>query len=496
LSKMIRKGRLKPAKRDAVLFISSSKDDGKILKQIIDVNRAHVLMLVEREIISRFDGAKILKSLEGLEDRIELKLEHEDAHVAIEEEVVKAVGEDVGGNINLAKSRNDQVATAIRMKLREEMLKIVEAIINLQKKLLKKAEETLETIIPGYTHLQPAQPITFSHYLLAQFDAFERSLSRLCEAYRRINLCPMGAGALATTSFPIDRERVAELLGFKGILENSLDAVSSRDFLLETLGVLSIIAVDASRIAEDLVVWSSIEFSMVELPDEYAFTSSIMPQKKNPDVLEVLRARMSNIIGSFAASSTMLKSLPTGYNLDFQEATPHLWSASETMRQCLEILSNVILNLNVRSTALFRDELSFLAATEVANMLVRKYNVPFRTAHRIVGIVVKRLLEKDRSFSDITPEILAEASKAATGSPIIVNEKDLEGALDLSRCVEAQDARGGPSKRESKRMIQERWRMMNDSWKWLRERRNRLDEAEKMLDEEIRNLLKESLRET
>jgi len=492
VSKLIRKGRLRPAKREAVLFTSSSRDDKRILKQIVDVNKAHVLMLVERKIISKFDGAGILKSLEGLEDRIELRPEHEDAHVAIEEEVIKAVGEDAGGNINLAKSRNDQVATAIRMKLREEMLEIAEAIINLQETLLKKAEETLGTIIPGYTHLQPAQPITFSHYLLAQFDAFERSFSRLCEAYKRVNFCPMGAGALATTSFPIDRERVAELLGFSGVLENSLDAVSSRDFLLETLGVFSIMAVDAARIAEDLIVWSSIEFGMVELPDEYAFTSSIMPQKKNPDVLEVLRARMSNIIGTFVASATMLKALPTGYNLDFQEATPHLWNASETMQRCLGILSNVILNINVRSTALFKDELSFLAATEVANMLVQKYNVPFRTAHRIVGMAVKNLLEKDRSFIDITPEILTEATKAATGSPITVNKEDLEHALDLSRCVEAQAVRGGPSRRENERMIRERWRLLDDSRKWLCERRSRLDEAERLLDEEVRKLLKDS----
>ena len=489
VSDLLRKGRLKSARKDVILFTSSAKDDKRILKQIVDINKAHIVMLIENGIISKNDGGKILQALAGLEKKVKLRPEHEDAHVAIEEEVIKAAGEEIGGNLNLAKSRNDQVATAIRMKLRQEILEIAESIINLQEALLRKAEENIETIIPGYTHLQPAQPITFAHYLLAQFDALQRDLERLQEAYSRVNLCPMGAGALASTSFPIKRERVADLLGFSGVLENSLDAVSARDFLLEALAILSIMAVDVTRIAEDLIVWSTMEFGIVELPDELAFTSSIMPQKKNPDVLEVIRARMAQLIGDFVASATLLKALPTGYNLDFQEATPKLWSAAETAQRCLKMLSEVLLNVKVHSPLKFRSELSFLAATELANMLVREHNVPFRTAHSIIGAVVKHLLEEGKSLRDLKPEMLADVSRKLSGSPLVIDEEDLMRIVDLSRCVESYTVRGCPSKKEAKRMLRERWNLLTNSRRWIREKEDKLKSAEKTLNKEAAALV-------
>jgi len=489
VSDLLRKGRLKSARKDVILFTSSAKDDEKILKEIVDINRAHIIMLVENGIISSNDGGKILQALIGLEKKVKLRPEHEDAHVAVEEAVIKAVGEEIGGNLNLAKSRNDQVATAIRMRLRGEILKTAESIINLQEALLRKAKENIETIIPGYTHLQPAQPITFAHYLLAQFDTLQRDLERLKEAYNRINQCPMGAGALAATSFPIKRERIAELLGFDGVLENSLDAVSARDFLLETLAVLSIMAVNLTRIAEDLIVWSTIEFGIVELPDEFAFTSSIMPQKKNPDVLEVTRARMTQILGDFVASAALMKALPTGYNLDFQEATPKLWSATETMQQCLKMLSEVFLGLKVQSPVKFKPELSFLAATEIANMLVREHDVPFRTAHRIVGAVVKHLLEEGKSLRDLKPEMLADASGEILGSSIMVDEEELMRIVDLSRCIESCLVRGGPCKKETERMLRERWKVLANSRRWVCEKEDKLKSAEKTLNREAEVLV-------
>jgi len=491
VSDLLRKGRLESARKDVILFTSSAKDDEKILKQIVDINRAHMIMLVETGIISRDQGGKILKALTELEKKVKLKPEHEDAHVAIEEEVIKAVGVENGGNLNLAKSRNDQVATAIRMKLRQEILKTAESIINLQESLITKAEGNLETLIPGYTHLQPAQPITFAHYLLAQFDTLQRDLERLQEAYRRVDLCPMGAGALATTSFPIKRERVAELLGFSGVLENSLDAVSTRDFLLESLAVLSVIAVNVTRIAEDLIIWSTIEFGAIELLDEFAFTSSIMPQKKNPDVLEVIRARMASIIGDFLASVAMLKALPTGYNLDFQEATPKLWSATETTQRCLNMLADVILNLKVRSTVMSKPELSFLAATELANMLVRDHGVPFRTAHRIVGALVKALIEEGKSLRDLTAEMLVDVSRKILGSSIIVEEEDLMRIVDLSNCVESYNVRGGPSKIEVERMLKKRRNLLGRSRDWIQRRKEKLDTAEKTLNAEAEALIQQ-----
>lgn len=492
MSDLLRKGRLGSARRDVIRFTSSARDDEKILKQIVDVNRAHIVMLVECGIVSSEHGGKILEALTGLDRKVKLKPEHEDAHVAIEEEVIRKVGPETGGNLNLAKSRNDQVSTAIRMKLREEILRTAEAIMDLQEALIRKAEDGTETLMVGYTHLQPAQPITFGHYFIAQFDALQRGLERLREAYSRVDQCPMGAGALATTSFPISRERVAELLGFDGVLENSLDAVSTRDFLLEVLAVLSILAVDLTRMAEDLVIWSTMEFGVVELPDEFAFTSSIMPQKKNPDVLEVIRARMGRLVGDFVASAAVLKALPTGYNLDLQEVTPRLWAATETATCCLRMLADVILNLKARSAVESRPELSFLAATELANMLVRDHGVPFRTAHRIVGSAVKRLVEGGKTLRDLTPEMLGEAAGEILGSPVSVGEEEIMRVVDLSRCVESYSVRGGPSKREAERMLKGRKRLLANSREWVRWRMERLKSAEMTLDAEADRIIRQA----
>jgi len=299
----------------------------------------------------------------------------------------------------------------------------------------------------------------------------------------------MGAGALASTSFPIKRERVAELLGFSGVLENSLDAVSTRDFLLEALAVVSVMAVNVTRIAEDLIIWSTMEFGIVELPDEFAFTSSIMPQKKNPDVLEVIRARMAQIIGDFVASATLLKALPTGYNLDFQEATPKLWSATETAHRCLKVLSEVISNLKVHSTVM-KSELSFLAATEIANMLVQDHGVPFRTAHRIVGAAVKNLVEEGKSLRDLKPEMLAKISRRILESSVKIEKRELSRIVDLSKCIESYNVRGGPSKKEAERMLKERWRVLADSKDWICGKEDKIETAEKMLNREVEMLIK------
>ena len=248
--------------------------------------------------------------------------------MAVEEAVLKETGPEVGGNLHIAKSRNDQVTTAIRMQLRNELVGLMLQVLDMQRSLLETAAKHVDTVILEYTHLQAAQPVTFAHYLLSHVQALERDLNRLQGAYERVNMCPLGAGALATTSFPISRQRTAALLGFDSVLENSIDAVGSRDFILETQSALTLLAVNLSRLAEDLIIWSSQEFGTVELPDEFTSTSSIMPQKKNPEVLEVIRARASYALGDFVASAAALKSLPTVYNLDFQEVTPKLWAST------------------------------------------------------------------------------------------------------------------------------------------------------------------------
>ncbi|MFQ6077317.1 MAG: argininosuccinate lyase, partial [Candidatus Bathyarchaeia archaeon] len=325
MSDLLKGGRLPTVRRDVVRFTSSVKSDQRMLGSIIKINKAHVVMLVEQKIITSTEGVELLRALKGLKGDTRLRSTLEDAHMYVEEEVAKVAGPEAGGNLHIAKSRNDQAAAAIRMRLRRDLISILSSLVRLQAALISLADRHRETIMLGYTHLQPAQPVTFGHHLLAYVDAFERDAQRLEEAYSRVNLSPMGACALATTSFPISRERVAELLGFDGIAENSIDAVSSRDFVLETVACLAILAVNVSRMVEDLIVWSTHEFSVVEIPDQFASTSSIMPQKKNPDVLEVVRGRMSHVVGDLVACIATVKALPSTYNLDLQEVTPRLW---------------------------------------------------------------------------------------------------------------------------------------------------------------------------
>jgi argininosuccinate lyase len=488
MSELLRKGRLSSARKDVVKFTSSALIDKKILKHIIDINKAHVVMLVENKILDNNEGTIILETLIKLHGKIELSSDMEDGHMAVEEEVIKATGQDVGGNLNLAKSRNDQVATAIRMELRDEIVDSVETVTMLQESFLQQSKQHIETIVPGYTHLQPAQPVTFAHYLIAQFDALQRSIERIEEGYKRVDLCPMGACALATSSFPINRERVANLLGFGELLENSVDAVTSRDFLLETLANLTIMAVDVTRFVEDLEIWGTMEFGMIELPDEFAFTSSIMPQKKNPDVLEVIRSRMSLVLGNLTGSVTALMSLPSTYNMDYQEVTPKLWDSLETVKDCLTMLAKIIPKLRVTKNALEKPALSFLMATELANMLVRNYKVPFRASHTIVGMIVKTLLREGKSFRNITPELIAEASRQILGHSLQVKEWEIHNSTEPSLVIESYNTRGGPSPNEVKRMIALRTKKMAESRIWISNKKAKIVKANEILNSSIQTI--------
>ncbi len=378
VSKILHGGRLGAMRVDVSKFTSSIEDDARLLNAVVAINKAHVVMLIEQKIISKQDGAALLTALEKTSD-LTLDSSMEDVHMAVEEAVLKDAGSEAGGNLHIAKSRNDQVTTAIRMQLRNELLTLLRSLTHVQEHLSEVAEDNLKTVILEYTHLQPAQPVTFAHYLLSYVDALERDAQRIQSTYTRVNLCPLGAGALATTSFPINRDRTAELLGFNGLVENSLDAVGSRDFIAETLADLTLIAVNLSRLAEDLIIWSSPDFGVVELPDEFTSTSSIMPQKKNPELLEVIRARASDILGNFVAVTAAVKSLPSTYNLDFQEVTPKLWKSIDSVRASLDMLHKLMPKLNVTTDVSDKALKNFVAATELANLLVRKYNVPFRS---------------------------------------------------------------------------------------------------------------------
>jgi argininosuccinate lyase len=494
MSKLLRGGRLSPVREDVAKFTSSMKDDVRLSKAVIDINKAHVIMLMEQKIIKQSDGAKLLQALVKCSS-IKLDASAEDVHMTVEEAVLIEAGEEAGGNLHIAKSRNDQVATAIRMELRKELLNLMRAVAHVQDHLAEVAEDHVNTVILEYTHLQPAQPVTFAHYLLSHFAALERDLQRLQSVYTRVNLCPLGAGALATTSFPINRDRTAKLLGFNGLAENSIDAVGSRDFITETLAVLTLIAVNLSRFAEDLIIWGSPDFGVVELPDEFTSTSSIMPQKKNPEVLEIIRARASHVLGDFVASAAAVKSLPSTYNLDFQEITPKLWESIENVRASLDMFHKLLPKLKVTADISGKANKSFVAATELANVLVRKYDVPFRTAHKVVGALVKSLIEAKLTFADATPELLQKAAKEVASIKLTVKAEDLKALADPLALVEACKVKGGPAPAQVKKALAARKKKVFLTKSNILQMDKELEEAENKLEKAVKSYFPVSSRE-
>jgi argininosuccinate lyase len=486
VSLLFKGGRIKSTKKEIIRFISSIEDDLKLLKHVIDINKAHTVMLIKQGIISSRDGAEILKALKKL-DKPKTRRCLEDIHVYVEEAVTKRAEGRAGENLHIAKSRNDQVATAIRMELREQLINLMKAVVDFQAGLLSKAEKHVQTIMCGYTHLRPAQPITFAHYLLCHFDVFQRHFERLAECYGRVNVCPMGAAALATTSFPINREMVAELLGFADVLENSIDAVSSRDFVMETLATLAMIAVDISRLAEDLIIWSTPEFNLIEIPDEFCSTSSIMPQKKNPDVLEVIRARMSHVIGNFTTCASIFKSLPSGYNLDFQEATPKLWESCAKVEEALNILSKLVVACEPVQD-LEDPNLAFSTFTELVRTLFQKYNVPFRTAHKIVGGLARKIVENKVDPKNVTAEMLRKVAEEVSGISLTVTEDDVKASVDVANFVNMHNVRGGPAPMEVMRMINSRRKMLAETSKQVADVEMKVRNAIKKLDDLVERL--------
>ena len=482
MSKMLHGGRLGEVRSDVAKFCSSRKDDARLVDAVLAINKAHVTMLTEQRIIKPDVGTKLLAGLSKINSK-ELDPNAEDVHMAVEEAVLAQTGPEVGGNLHIAKSRNDQTATAIRMALRKELLNLMGQVVAMQKALLQAASEHTDTIILEYTHLQAAQPVTYAHYLLLHVQVLGRDLNRLINAYERVNFCPLGAGGLATTSFPINRERTAELLGFSSVLENSLDAVGSRDFIVETQAALALMAVNLSRFAEDLIVWSSAEFGTIELPDEFTSTSSIMPQKKNPEVLEVIRARASYALSDFMAAVGIIKSLPTTYNLDLQEVTPKLWAATDNLEGSLRIFTALVPNIKVKTAGVeAKAATGFVEATEVTNMLVSKYDVAFRTSHKIVGALVKALIDQKKTLKDATPQLLEKAALESADVKLAVKPSDLASCTDLQKIITSYAVQGGPSPTATKKSIKKQQKTTAEFTKTINALGTSLCEAEHKLD--------------
>ncbi|HKM50018.1 MAG TPA: argininosuccinate lyase [Candidatus Bathyarchaeia archaeon] len=450
MSSILRSGRLTATRKDVVNFISSLHDDKRIAYATVLVNEAHVIALVKAKAIDKNDARKLLQALRQLEKQIPMHKGVEDIHVLIEENIIKNAGQEVGGRLHVAKSRNDQVVTAVRMILRDELLEVSNHLLLLEKEILRLAHKHVKSVFPGYTHLQPAQPISFAHYLLSIGDAFLRDNQRIHDVYRRVNNSPMGAGALAGSSINVDRRFESQILGFEGFMSNTLDAVGSRDFALEALSVFSITALDLSRVAQDIIFYSSADVGILNMPDKFASTSSIMPQKKNPDPLEIIRATTANVVGNFVSAATMLHGLTSGYNLDFQEITPLIWRSSDTIKSCLSILAQIISGLEVEENIAQRDYLQFTAATEIANLLVRKEKLPFRTAHRAVGHTVRMAMDHKKTLSELTPIEWQRGLGRAISKKTLAS---LEKTLDLAKHITYYRTKGSPNPNQTRAMV-------------------------------------------
>jgi argininosuccinate lyase len=442
-------------------------------------------MLVKTGSLTPGEGKALTDALTGLKGKITaIPPEMEDVHMVVEDEVTRRVGEEVGGKLHTGKSRNDQVATALRMRLRSFIIDICEAVIGLQGTILERASENLSVVMPGFTHLQHAQPITVGHYFMAYFDMFGRSLERLLGCYTRVNLSPMGAAALAGTGYPIDRELVANYLGFDGLLENTLDAVASRDFCLEAVSVLSIMMADLSRIAEEFVIWSSYEFSYIEMPDDHSSTSSIMPQKKNPVTSEMMRAKSGDVFGELASMIMIMKGLPLTYNLDMQEVTPHMWRACEASLLSLRVMSDLIRKVKFREERLKSVvQTGFSVATEVADVLVREGRLPFRKAHHVVGSMVRNLCASSSSLSEVDSQRLSDMVFERAG--VRLSTSSIQKATDPLMNVNIRKTQGGPAISEVKRMLAVRKKSLVRSTAALSSIQKSVEDCKKIMYSEL-----------
>lgn len=428
-------------------FLSSLAADERIFAADLAVDRAHVVMLEEQGIVDAADAVAILEALADVEAAGYDELpDGEDVHAAIETAVVERVGER-GGRMHTARSRNDEVAACIRYRLREDLLETVEAVLETREALASVASNHLETVMPGFTHLQPAQPTTVAHYLLSYENALARDTERLMDAYGRVNRSPLGAAAFAGTPFDVDRKRTADLLGFDSVIENAMDAVSTRDFLLETASAVAGVSTTLSGLAEDTIVFSNAGY--VELADEYASTSSIMPQKKNPDTMELVRASSGDSAAGVNAILSILKGLPRAYNRDLQRAHPHVFDAVDSVREAATVAAGAVATATWNESTL-ADAAGdgFATATGVADRLAME-GLPFRTAHELVATAATALESADDG-SPTTDEIYAALDRAATDildDPLTdwVNRDVVVAALDPETSVGSRDSFGGPA---------------------------------------------------
>lgn len=430
-------------------FNSSIMFDCRLYKEDITGSIAHATMLGKQGIIEQHEAEKIVAGLkEILADieagNVEFSLDYEDIHMNVEQLLTERIG-DTGKRLHTGRSRNDQVALDMRLYVKKEIAEIIGLTLNFMKALCDKSKENLDAVMPGYTHLQRAQPTTFAHYMMAYANMLKRDVMRLDDCLERMDDMPLGSGALASTTYPIDRDFVREQLGFARLTDNSLDGVSDRDYCIELCSDLSILMMHLSRLSEEIISWCSWEFKFVELDDAYSTGSSIMPQKKNPDVCELIRGKTGRVYGSLTTLLTMLKGLPLAYNKDMQEDKEAVFNAIDTVKQCLEVFTPMFSTMTLRKDNMRKAaSKGFINATDCADYLTKK-GMPFRDAYKTVGRLVSECIKADETLETLTLKDFGAISK--TFGP------DVYDVLDLNTCVRERKVIGGPAPEEVKRQI-------------------------------------------
>ena len=469
-------------------YVSSIDDDSEIALYDIIGSQAHTVMLLENKIITKNDAKKILSSLENLKnEKFDSSSGAEDIHELIESLVIKKAGMASGGKMHTARSRNDQVVLDIRMKIRDDINVICNCLLDTIESLVSVSKNHQKTIMPFYTHLQQAQAGLFSHYLLAQADALSRDFQRLFDTFERINQSPLGAGPVGGTSIAIDRQMTAKMLGFDDVIENSLDATSTRDFVAEYVAMVSILMTNLSRISEDFIIWSTSEFSFIELSDEFTSPSSVMPQKKNPDILELTRGKTAEIIGNLTAILTTVKGLASGYGRDLQQIKSSIWSTSKISISGLLIIKSIILTMKVNEKQMKKvTESSNLIALDIAEKLVQE-GIPFRVTHKIAGVLVQLAHDSKKPISKLTT---SEIKKSIEGTKVdyqIVSK--IISTTSVVSSLKDRKSFGSSGYDEQKRMISDRTQKINIWRSDMSKRENKikssLDELKKSIDELI-----------
>ena len=442
-------------------FLSSIDIDEKTLYYDILCTKAHVIMLHKIHVLEKAQVSRLVGELNiVLHHPEKLSTEgYEDIHEALETHLIKKTGHDVGGKIQTGRSRNDQIITDIRLKARDDIVNIVIHLISLTKELLAKSEKNLDSIMPLYTHLQQAQIGNFAHYLISYSEALTREIDRLFSLYERINQSPLGAGPIGGSLLPIDRNMTAKLLGFDNIMSNSIDATSSRDFMIEFVSNMASIMITLSRISEDLIIWSSQEFGFIEISDRHASTSSAMPQKRNPDPLEITRSKTAIVIGNLTTIMTILKSLPSGYSRDLQDTKIPFWNSVEIVISSLDVINDVIGNLTVRKDEMKRASAkSYAISLDIAEVLVTKYKIPFRTAHQLVGALVNLSIKNNEEmpFKSLTSSDIKEALSKVKAN--IAPDKLIKIIRDIDaiKSITVRNSEGSPNPKQQSKIIRRR----------------------------------------